>query len=105
MRPRKEFTYKRTRKGCIEVKCYSLDRCGYPTVRRNNKLHRLYRYAYELWHGPIPPGLVVRHTCDNSLCIARRHLILGTVKENNQDRDSRGRTAHAEQSGSAKLNR
>ena len=29
-----------------------------------------HRYAWTLEHGPIPPGLVVRHRCDEPLCTA-----------------------------------
>lgn len=56
---------------------------------RGVKAHRL---AYELAHGPIPPGLVVMHTCDHPPCCRIEHLRLGTVAENNADRHAKGRT-------------
>ncbi|UJQ86761.1 HNH endonuclease [Gordonia phage Jalebi] len=46
-------------------------------------------YAHrEAWiqaHGPIPKGMVIRHTCHNRRCINVDHLLLGTYKENTQD--------------------
>lgn len=50
-----------------------------------------HRFSYELAKGHIPAGLVIRHLCDNSLCVNPEHLILGTHRENNLDTVSRGR--------------
>lgn len=36
-------------------------------------------------------NLVVRHTCDNRICVNPSHLLLGTNKENTNDMISRGR--------------
>jgi HNH endonuclease len=51
---------------------------------------RAHRWVYEAVHGPIPPGLVVRHKCDNRLCFKLEHLELGSVAENNADTAKRG---------------
>ena len=45
-----------------------------------------HRAAWRLWVGPIPTGLVVRHTCRNTLCVAVWHLRLGTPLDNAADR-------------------
>ena len=37
-----------------------------------------HRYADTLEQGPIPPGIVVRHRCDEPLCKAHLHLVRGT---------------------------
>ena len=47
--------------------------------------------------------MVVRHTCDNKLCINPDHLVLGTHNDNVQDRVNRNRSAKGENNGRAKL--
>jgi HNH endonuclease len=46
---------------------------------------------WTLIHEEIPAGQVVRHKCDNPLCINTDHLELGTQKENMRDMIERGR--------------
>jgi hypothetical protein len=42
----------------------------------------------------LEKGLVLRHTCDNRLCVNPAHLVPGTQKDNMRDMIERGR-AHA----------
>lgn len=55
---------------------------------RNVYAHRV---AWEAHHGPIPEGIKVLHRCDEPACFDVRHLFLGTIGDNNADRDQKGR--------------
>lgn len=50
-----------------------------------------HRHAWEQAHGPIPPGMVVRHRCDNPPCVRVDHLEIGTPADNVRDSVERGR--------------
>lgn len=65
---------------------------GYPRITRNgNNNIRGHRYLYSQIHGEIQSNLVIRHTCDNRLCINPDHLVIGTILDNVFDRVDRKR--------------
>lgn len=64
---------------------------GYGVYRANGKNHKVHREAYRLVHGPIPEGLIIRHSCDNPACFRPSHLLVGTHSDNAIDRESRHR--------------
>ncbi|WP_420454398.1 HNH endonuclease signature motif containing protein [Rubrivirga sp.] len=83
--------------GCWIWKGYTIrNRSGqaYGRLKRCGKNHLAHRFAFAQVHGPIPPGLVVRHRCDKTLCVNPDHLEVGTHKDNAHDRESRGRGNH-----------
>ncbi len=61
---------------------------GFFLHRRPQYAHRL---AYTLAYGPIPDGLFVCHTCDNTLCVNPAHLFVGDQFDNMQDASRKGR--------------
>lgn len=58
-----------------------------------------HRVAWELTNGPILEGLHILHECDNPKCCNPNHLFLGTQRDNNLDRDVKGRTASGDRNG------
>jgi hypothetical protein len=46
---------------------------------------------YEHRHGPVPPGMIVLHTCDNPPCCNADHLTVGTQRDNIHDAIRKGR--------------
>ena len=89
--------------GCWNCTSHATDTNGYPVATINRKFNRMYRHFYAICKGVIPQGLVIRHTCDNKLCINPEHLILGTHADNVEDRVKRKRSATGEKNGRSKL--
>lgn len=50
-----------------------------------------HRLAWILRYGEPPAGMLIRHHCDNPMCVRIEHLALGTQKDNMADMWKRGR--------------
>jgi len=64
---------------------------GYGMIQENGVRWVVTRWSWTKWVGPIPPGMIVRHKCDNPPCVRLSHLELGTVSDNSKDMYARGR--------------
>jgi hypothetical protein len=75
---------------------------GLCSYRPNARAHRV---AWELTKGPIPPGMMVCHKCDNPPCCNPNHLFIGTNTDNVVDMELKRRSKHVkgESHGASKL--
>ena len=64
---------------------------GYGFIMINRVMKAVHRVAYEESYGPIPDGLFVLHSCDNPPCANPRHLRVGTLQDNMDDKVIRNR--------------
>jgi len=90
----------RSAAGCWEWQG-NRDDDGYGRFHFQRRSYRAHRAAWESVHGPIPPGMLIRHVvCDNPPCVRPDHLALGVQADNVADRYSKGRTASGSANGS-----
>lgn len=80
-------------------------RAGYGQMQYKKKTEGAHRVSYQVYHGTIPHGMVVRHMCDNPSCVNPDHLLIGTVADNVADREIRRRRQPrvGEEVGNSKL--
>ena len=79
----------RTASGCWEF--VGANRLGYGRIWTGERVADVHRLAWELTSGPIPPGMVVCHKCDNPPCFNPDHLFVGTQGDNLRDMAAKGR--------------
>lgn len=75
--------------GCV-LWVRSINASGYGSIKRDG-FWLAHRYSYAVEFGDFDRSLCVLHRCDNSACINPRHLFLGTVEDNNNDKIRKGR--------------
>jgi hypothetical protein len=96
---RRFMTRVRKSAGCWEWLGKPIKGKGYGRMVVNGQTVRAHRLSYQLFTGPIPPGLCVLHECDNPICVRPDHLHVGTDLDNVRERCERGRSASGDRSG------
>ena len=89
-RPERFWPKVRKGDGCWEW-TGQLNHRGYGQVGGHRHRKATHRTAWELTHGPVPPGLFVLHHCDNPPCCRPDHLFVGTARDNVLDMYRKGR--------------
>lgn len=98
------FYAKPSANGCI-IWTGRLVADGYGVIDIGGVRWQVQRLVWIRAYGRIPAKHVIRHTCDNPMCINIDHLNAGTVAENMADRTARGRTARGEKHAMSRLTR
>jgi hypothetical protein len=65
---------------------------GYAQVTLDGRRDTAHRAVYRDTYGPIPPGMLVDHACNNRGCVNPLHLRLVTPAENVWNSAKRGRS-------------
>lgn len=75
-----------------------VDRDGYGFFKVARRMWRAPRYAFNLAHpdGPLADDEMVRHTCDNPVCVRPGHLVRGDALANSADQVERDRTTRGD---------
>jgi hypothetical protein len=76
--------------GCWNWKM-SVQSAGYGQVKISGQSWTTHRASWTVHRGPIPFGLDVLHTCDNTRCCNPEHLFLGDQLDNYRDAVAKNR--------------
>lgn len=69
----------------------------------NGKRISAHRLSWTIHNGKIPEGLVVRHKCNNPICVNPDHLAIGTFQDNSNDRIEAGNSGKGSKNCKASL--
>lgn len=67
------------------------DNKGYGRLSHRDTFQVAHRFSYFIHKGDFDTSKHLLHTCDNAFCVNPDHLYLGDQRQNNIDRDKRGR--------------
>jgi hypothetical protein len=92
-RTREHIENRLSRQGECLVWTGALTTKGYGHLVFHGRRWQLHRLVWT-WHfGPISPGKLILHTCDNPACGNPEHLFMGTHQDNMDDMVRKGRAA------------
>ena len=82
-------------------------RYGYGRLKYHGKMIKAHRFSYELFTGPIKPGMMILHRkeCGNPSCVNPNHLYMGTHFDNMRDRNIWGKTTKGEGNCNSRLSK
>ena len=87
--------------GAKEINGYGYVVSPYPDGPKYLTAHK---FAWIIANGPVPEGMQVLHKCDIRACCNPKHLFLGGIKENSDDKRTKARGPRGEDFSQAKLN-
>ena len=80
---------------CWEWRAKATHPHGYGRMTAGRGTHlKAHHIGWALENGPIPEDLCVLHKCDNPGCSNPKHLFLGTMLDNMQDKIAKGRAGN-----------
>jgi HNH endonuclease len=71
----------------------SLGSHGYGNAFWRGVITVAHRLSFMAFHGLIPGGMLVQHSCDTRSCVNPDHLSIGTDATNAEDKSRKGRAA------------
>jgi len=101
---KKKFTFKIDDNGCFVITSHILTNPKKaPVTSKRGRKMTIPRYVYEECFGEIPEGMVLRHKCDNHICVNPAHMETGSQLDNIRDRVIRGRGTVGEKNPGCKI--
>lgn len=77
----------------LDTPCREYPGPRWPNGYGEFKQTSIHRWVWAQINGPIPPGVVIRHRCDNPPCFVYDHLLAGTQLDNMRVMAEKGRRA------------
>lgn len=77
---------------------------GYGIISFGGKPISAHRLSWKIHHEEIGSDMIVRHLCNNPICVNPEHLAIGTHQDNSDDRVKAGNSGKGSQNCNSSLN-